>query len=235
MNARERRQYEMLVRVRDFGNSYGHLFPESSVARDNFAAVAAAIGELDAQDLTHMSASVAARVERKETARRALLARLQAIGQTARVLPRDASGADQQFTVPASATDQTVLTAGRKFVRDAEAFSSQFFAHGMPATFLADLNALVDNFDRALRDRGLGREARRAARASTRAALSSGLAAVRSLTAIVTNHLADDGVTRTLWERERRIVYPDSTKRAAVTPEPAPAAPPESPAGTKAA
>jgi hypothetical protein len=42
MNMIERRQYEMLVRVRDFGDNYGHLFPASSVARESFTAVAAA-------------------------------------------------------------------------------------------------------------------------------------------------------------------------------------------------
>jgi len=62
--------------------------------------------------------------------------------------------------------------------------------------------------------------------------MSSGLAAVRSLNAIVTNHLHDDAVTRTVWDRERRIVYPKRTP----TPEPAPAAAaPESATETKAA
>ena len=80
-------------------------------------------------------------------ARQALLARLQAISRTARVLRQDQSGLVEQFEVTAAATDQTLLTAGRKFARDAEAFSSQFIAHGMPVTFLTDLNALVDRFE----------------------------------------------------------------------------------------
>ena len=233
MNAIERRQYQMLLRVRDFGDSFGERFPPSSVARENFAAVAAAIKELDAQDVAHMSASLSARAQRKDTARQGLLARLQAISQTARVLRQDNSALVQQFEVPAPATDQTLLNTGRKFARDAEALSSQFIAHGMPVTFLTDLNALVDRFDNALRDRGLGSEARRAARLSTKATVAAGLAAVRSLDAIVNNHLGDDEVTRTVWKRERRIVYP---KRTDVTPTPAPVpAAPEPPTGTKAA
>ena len=94
----------------------------------------------------------------------------------------------------------------------------------------------MDGFERALHDRGAGREARRAARASTWAALSSGLAAVRSLDAIVTNHLRDDAVTRTVWDCNRRIVYRERAKRTDATPERAPAAAaPESPTGNKAA
>jgi hypothetical protein len=231
MNAKERRQYDMLVRVRDFGDGYGHLFPPSSVARQNFATVAAAVKELDAQELSHMAASVSARADRKIKAREALLARLQAISQTARVLAGEAPELDQELRVPSPITDQMVLTAGRKFARDAGRFSSLFLAHGMPETFVADLEALVESFERALRDRGLGREARRAARASTNQALSAGLAAVRSLDAIVTNHLRDDAVTSTVWERDRRVVYPPRPKGANAAPDPAP----ELPTGSKAA
>jgi len=237
MNAIERRQYEMLVRVRDFGNTYGHLFPATSVARQDFATVAAAIAELDAHDLTHMAASVSARAQSKNDAREALRVRVQAISQTARVLAEGgAPGLDIQFEVPAPATDQTLLTTGRKFARDVEPFSSQFIMRGMPATFVSDLTALVDGFERAVRDRGLGREARRAVRESTKAALSSALAAVRSLNAIVTNHLRDDAVTSAVWERDRRIVYPERGKRTDPVQDTAPTAgAPEPPTGTKAA
>jgi len=236
MNAIEQRQYDMLGRVRDFGNNHGQLFPASSVARQNFEAVAAAIKELDAQAITHMAASLSARAERKTMARDALLARLHAISQTARVLAGGEPGLDQQFKVPSPATDHALLTAGRKFAQDAEPFSSQFIAHGMPATFLSDLKALVDGFEAALRDRGLGRDARRAARASTTAGLSSGLAAVRSLDVIVINHLRDDAAATNVWERERRIVYPPRAKQTDATPASAAAsAAPDAPTGTKAA
>jgi len=138
------------------------------------------------------------------------------------------------------------MTAGRKFARDVEPLTSEFIARGMPVTLVADLNALVDAFDRSLRDRGLGRETRRAARAITKAALSSGIDAVRSLNSIVINHLRDDEVTTTVWKEARRIVYPERAKRThatsepatpeSATPEPAAAsAAPESPSGNKAA
>src|SRR5437667_8134483 len=236
MYERERRQYEMLVRVRDFGDRYGHLFPASSVAQRNFAAVARAVRELESQDVEHMGASASARAQRKIMAGEALHARLQAINQTARVLAAERPGLDQQFEMPNPPTDQALLTAARKFARDAEPLNSQFLAHGMPATFVAELLALVDIFERALRDRGAGREAHAAVRTSTRAALSSGLSAVRLLDAIVTNHLRDDAVTTAVWERDRRVVYRASAPRTDATPEPAPAAAaPDPPTDDKAA
>ena len=39
MTSIETRRYEMFVRVRDFGETHGNLFPESSVAREQFATV----------------------------------------------------------------------------------------------------------------------------------------------------------------------------------------------------
>jgi len=218
MNAIERRRYEMLVRVRNFSDTHGHLFPASSVARQSFAAVAAAIAELDGQSVTRSAASAAMLAEPKRIAREALLARLQAIGRTARVLAEDMPGLDQQFHVSAEAADHRLLTTGRRFVRSIEPFSSQCLAHGMPVTFVADLHALVDAFDRALHDCARGRGARRAADANTRAALSRGSAAVRRLDAIVINHLSDDAVTRTVWEGVRRIGYPARVRRTRATP-----------------
>ena len=232
MTKRHSRQYEMLVRVRDFGSAFGHLFPPSSVAAANFAAVDAAIKELDAQDVAHLAASVSARAQRKDAACHALLTRLQAISQTARVLCDEIPGLDHEFEVPTGASDVTLLTIGRKFARGAGTYSRQFIAHGMPTTFLADLNALVDGFDKALRDRGLGREARRAARVSTKAILSAGIAAVHSLNVIVINHLAGDAVATTVWNGAQRIVY---RKRTDPAREPAPAPATPAPAGTRAA
>ena len=177
MNTIARRQYETLVRVRHFGDKHGHLFPTSTLAREKFAAVAAAIRDLDTQHLAHMSASASALVARKRRAREALLARLQAIARTVRVLAPGADvtpGLHRQFEVSTEASDQRLLTTGRKFAREIEPLSSQFLAHGMSATFVADLNALVDGFERALHDRGLGRGARHAARARTKAGCRPG-------------------------------------------------------------
>jgi hypothetical protein len=69
------------------------------------------------------------------------------------VLAEDTPGLDLQLPMPSKPTDQTLLTTGRKFARDAEPFSSQLVAHGMPVAFL-----------------------------NTNAVIASGLAAVRSLT-----------------------------------------------------
>ena len=79
MTRKERRQFAMLLRVRDFGDTHGDRFSASSAAQATFAAVNAAIDTLIATDVMKMSASVSKRSDRKATARRAF---------TTPVLPR---------------------------------------------------------------------------------------------------------------------------------------------------
>src|SRR5215212_10270295 len=86
MTGIERRQFEMLVRVRNFGNTNRALFASSPVAQQTFAAVGTAIDDLAATDMKKMSASASARAGRKVAARRALLDVLQKVNQLARNL-----------------------------------------------------------------------------------------------------------------------------------------------------
>jgi hypothetical protein len=94
----------------------------------------------------------------------------------------------------------------------------------MPATFIADLNGLVDRFEQAIQARQAGKDRQTAARANIEAALASGFVALHKLDAIITNHLVGDAVTMAVWRGDRRVDY-RSRKRssgAASTPTPAP-------------
>ena len=48
MNVKHTRRFEMLLRVRDFANAYGHEVTRVAAAGEAFAAVRAAIDELQA-------------------------------------------------------------------------------------------------------------------------------------------------------------------------------------------
>lgn len=111
MNARETRQYEMLMRVRDFGTTYRHLFGPGA-AGDAFADVAGAIENLAATDLATITASAAARAERKTAARAALSDLLLKISQTAKVL-RTRGRMAVDFKLPSRRADQVLLATAR--------------------------------------------------------------------------------------------------------------------------
>ena len=216
MNDRETRQYEMLIRVRDFGTSNRHLFDDTGVARDAFAGVAAAIDDLAANNLTTMTASVSSRVERKAAARAALHELLLKVSHTAKVL-RGRGGSIPPFEMPAPRTDQRLLTAGRQFARDAAALEADFTAHGLPPQLIADT---ASAFEAAMRDRGMSRADLTAARARTRELLARALEAVRTLDVIIDTQLAGDPVIQAVWTQARRV---EQRARVAVAEQPAPA------------
>ena len=207
MRTIEKRQYKMLARVRDFGNTRRELFPESSPGGQQFGVVAKAVKQLSEQAMAN-AAAAGERASTKARGQRALIDRLEAISRTARVIAEGTPGLEDKFHLPDPQTDEALLTAGRVFARDAAGFTSQFVGHGMPETFLADLDDLVATFEKATRYRTAGRNDQTAARASIEAAVESGMEAVRKLDVIVANRLHDDAVTMAVWERERRVGYP---------------------------
>lgn len=224
MNATNVRRYEMLVRVTGFADAHGHLVPESSLARQAFTVVSTAVRQLDLDRLREIAASVTAGAHRKEVAREALGDRLVRISQTARVLAEETPGLEQRFEVPATKTDQALLTAARRFHEEAAPYDAQFISHGTPATFLADLAGLADAFEAALRERGMSRDEQVAARARIKSSLAAAMSAVRKLDVIVANHLAADPVTQAVWKRDRRVVYPSRAANVPETAAPAEAA-----------
>jgi hypothetical protein len=226
----DRRRFEMLARVRDFGVTYGHLFPESSLAVQAFATVGHVVRDLDARYMTAAEASEAARAARTKGARRALQEHLQLLANTAAVLGGTDAGFTAHFEVQAGGDDQVLLTMARRSVQQAEAVSAQFVAHGMAPGFLAELTTVIDQFEAALRDRGRSRDRLRGARAGIRDALEVGLKAVAQLDVIVANHLRSNAIAREGWKRSRRISRPARRKPdvavPATTGEPAVASPP---------
>jgi hypothetical protein len=209
MHAVQRRQYEMLMRLRDFGHGQRLLFAASPTAVEAFGAVSATIDELTAADLLMRSVSVAARANHKAAARKALIALLVKVGKLARVL--EARGhAIPPFRRPASKSDHVLLTLARQFARDAAA-CEEFGRHGIGA---ARITATADAFDAATRDRSRKQADTIAARARIRQLLASAALAARRLDVIV-HFMVTDDVLRAVWTRVRRVENPRCRRREA--------------------
>jgi len=225
MNKQQTRQYEMLLRLRDFGNSHGDLFAESTSATEAFASVNAAINELTTTDLVKLSASVSARADRQTIARKSLTELLLRASQLARVLR--ARGVDVgAFELPESKSDQTLLTAARQFAQDAARFEAEFVGHGVAPTVIAESTAA---FDKALRDRGMNRSGHKAAGTRIRDLIRTAMLDVRRLDLIVESVLANNHALRTSWKDARRVLrargsYSSAAAGAAPSPAPEPAA-----------
>jgi hypothetical protein len=234
MTNEEIRKYQMLGRVREFGAAHRDLFPARSVAGKLFAAVAAAADALQQHDSKELAGRGGEQdgAASKAAARAALRRQLGAIAHTARAA--EAPGLGGKFRASLSCGDERLLSQARTFLKEAKPFAETFVAHELPSNFLRQLQAAIDAFERAMRERASGRDQRVGARARFDASMKAALHAVRRLNAIVPNRL-DDPAAVALWNLARRVdngrvrnaevTTPDATTQPP-TPAPADAANP---------
>ncbi|HTM02183.1 MAG TPA: hypothetical protein VL173_01660 [Vicinamibacterales bacterium] len=200
MTGTQRKQYEMLLRVREFGTTYQNALSTSAVAQQLLAAVGTTIDKLTTTDMQKVSASAEADGKRKAQARRALLAVLKTAQRLARVLR--AEGHDVPPCKVASMSDQALLTSGRQLAVDAASFAAEFGGHGMTPE---RITTATTAFEQAVTARTASRAAHVAARARTRSLLTPGLRQVRRLDVIVATELAADPVAQAVWAQARRL------------------------------
>lgn len=217
MTGIERRQFEMLVRVRNFGNTNSTLFASSPVAQQTFAAVGAAIDDLAATDMKKMSASASARADRKAAARRVLIDLLQKVSQLARNLRAEGRPLPP-FVLPESKSELALLTAGRQFAVDVAPFDAEFSGHGMGPGHMA---ATTTAFDAAVNDQGMSRTEHVAARARIHDLLTAAIRGVRRLDLILDNDLGHDNVVQAQWKQLRRLEDPSGPRGGAEPHTPA--------------
>jgi len=205
MKDRERRKYEMLLRIRDFGNMNREVLAGLPPAGPTaFESVNAAVNALTATDVMKLSARMAARADRKANARNALIKLLVRTSQLARVL-RARGYVLPVFEIPRSSSDQGWLTRARQFARDAEPFDAEFDGHGVGPKTIA---TVADAFEKATRDREMKRADHIEARMRIRHLLRSALLDVRRLDLMVQRQFARDTVIRTVWTQVRRVENP---------------------------
>jgi hypothetical protein len=200
MTGIERRKFEMLLRVHNFGNTHAALFAASPVAQRTFASLETAINELTATSMQKMAASAAARADQKVAARKALMELLSHAGQLARSL-RAEGHAISGFEAPASKDAVSLVTAGRQFAVDAAQLEAEFSGHGMSP---AQITATTDAFETATSERGAGRTRHVAARARIHDVLAAAIRGVERLDLIIANDLGDDHVVQAEWKQLRR-------------------------------
>jgi len=224
MTNREIRQYQMLVRVREFGAAHQHLFPARSVAGKLFAAVGAAAEALqrhDSKELVGRSSEQDGVAEKAE-AREALRRQVRAIVQTAAA--SEVPGLRGKFRAAPDRNDERLLSQARTFLAEAKPLQETFVAHALPPDFLSRLRAGIEAFERAVSGRKSGRAQRLGARSRFEAAMEEGLRAVRRLSAIVPNKLEDPGEV-TLWSAARHLEEGRVRSTTAATPDETPQPP----------
>jgi len=230
MKMEDTRRYEMLVRVADFGAAHEDVFPADSLCGQMFAAARSAAVTLAEHAAAEISSRGAVRecVRAREVARGRLLTVLETIRRTARALALDMPGVEGKFSLPSSHGSRVLAVAAHACSLDAHALSGPLIAHGLPPTFIGDLDAAVLAFETAMRDHARSRAGLVAARAAVENGMRGALTAVQRLDAIVPNQFHDDPATSAVWEQARYVDRPSrarsgARKRPATTPETPPA------------
>src|SRR4051794_36910378 len=196
MKFQDRRRYDMLIRLRTFAATHGQLFPTTSTAPEAFAAIGEAITQLTALDVAERAASEAARAERKDTARRALVDTLTRAGFTARVLAMTHEDLTARVVLPLPSDNVLLLTLARQFAAAAAPCAEQFAAHGIPIT---EVETRLTALEEALQERGMRLDDRVKARAAIEAVFRRAMHAVKTLDVTVANCLGGDPVTLAVW------------------------------------
>lgn len=203
MTRSQKQQYQMLVRLRDFGATHRELFPESSPAGQVFAAIAAAVAAID----QYLARRVRARAEGQRVnpgTRDAVLTSLKAIAGTARRISFAVPDINP-FQLPRRRSFSTMIATGRAFIVEADKRQAEFVKLGMPATFVADFTSAVDALEQAVTLQINSRTLRLDAQAHLEHALDDGLHLVGDLDTILGNSLRPNPALLATYRGARRI------------------------------
>jgi hypothetical protein len=240
MRRTETARYEMLVRVRDFGATYGERFPGSTRGSESFAAVNTAVTQLEQHGASQYSNRHAMRGTKatNSDAYRELLDTLDAIERTAHAVALDTTIVDGMFAVPKKRGPAAVLNAARSIVTNAEPLAKAFIAHGLPKDFVAQLETTIATFEEVRKQRVAAKEQHASARKAIDEAFESGTEAVQHLDAIVANVIGGDGQAMAAWSVARHVEprrAPRRKKEEEEEASPGTAIPPSQPETVKAA
>lgn len=190
MNALERRQTEMLVRVDNFGKQNAADFPAGSAGAQAFAAISQAVvkltdlgGETVAAEDARLSSTA-----RRSMVREEIYKDLLAISQTARALALDNDIFIDRFRIPhKNLNNETLLQAARAFAADAAPLAADFTAYGLPADFLTHLNSDIEKFAQITDEQDESNRERISGNAEIDAIIEEAMIARRKLDVIVPN------------------------------------------------
>lgn len=207
MRDTEIRKVQALGRINDFGTARASDFPAASLGGQIWVEVKALIVELDKLGEAQQSAGGGARAsaEVKRSARVLLLRLMRAMRETARAMEPDTPGITEKFRVPTTNGDEALINAARSFITTATPLKADFLRREMPADFLEQLSAAIDQFESAVNSQNLNTGQRVSATAGVKSALSRAAKLRKELNPIVRNKYQDDPATLAAWESASHV------------------------------
>jgi hypothetical protein len=198
----DRLAFESLGRTHDFGQTRTAEFPAESSGAALFAELAALLPELE----THAAAQTAGKTSAQTstmsrgTSRTALLDDVAVIRRTARVIALDNPDFVNNFRVPRGRlNDQQLLAVARNFAAEAVQYKAEFIHYELPADFIEDLNADIENFEQSVAAQHQSTDTHVVATQAFETGLERGLNIKRKLDVVVRNKYRNDAPTLAAW------------------------------------
>jgi len=218
MNDQERNYYNSFVRIRDFGAVNNDVIGNFAAAAANFALVAAGVDEIEGGGGLQSSGAIGQGSAAKNFALADLLAMMRRINRTARSLAVDNPPVAELFRMPQGSNEQQRMAVARAFLSNAAPVRQQFIDYGMPADFIAGLEAAIEAYERSLTQKNTALHQGVGATASIGTTVRATLKAVRRLRGIVPNIFADDPAIIAAWASASRVERPAKMKKPAAPP-----------------
>jgi hypothetical protein len=218
----ETRKFNMLTRVRDFGSAHASSFPTNSLGGELFIHVTEIVETLEgfASEKSSTKGESKQSTTSKVIARATLKEMLEAIRRTARAIAVTTPGFDEKFRFPKSFNDQNLSSSARAFAADALPLKAEFIRHEMSANFIVELNAAIEQFDRATSESNLSSEARFSATQSLSATIGKAMKIVLQLDAVVRNKFKNDPIITAAWAQAAKVERAAHRTKAPKPPSP---------------
>lgn len=221
MTDSEIREVQALNRVNDFGQARAADFPATSLGGQKFAEVKALVAQVDATGEAQANATGGAqsRAEVKKTHRVSVVRMLRAIRETAKAIDTDKPGTSDRFKVPRTNGDEPLINSARAIAAEARASEADFLQREMPASFVADLNTEIDEFESASNSLNLYTSQRVSSTASIKNQLAQARRLRKELNPIVSNKYRNDPASLAAWKSASHVERPPKrASKKATTP-----------------
>lgn len=190
MDDLERTITEMLERVNQFGTENAPAVVGNPKAVSCFAAVQAAVNELESRGIIRTSAGGAKlnASEQRALNRHSIISILSRIAKTARDISRNDDTFDNKFRTPqTNKSDLSWLETARAFAAGLPPVRQEFIDYGHDADFIDKLVAAANDFEASMNEQNSYLRQRVDSNASIDSILDEALKAVRTLKIIIPN------------------------------------------------
>lgn len=201
MNDRERRLYEMFLRVLAFlqanASDFANIPAVAAVVTVLLAetSVLGNLGEAKVSDTTTAKDKTIFRGDNRDAVRDAM----EDIAVMWRPMAKNYQNAENRFRVPHGGSDQLLIDTARSFVAEATPLKAAFVARGMPDTFIEDLIAKIDAFEDSISESSTARIERVGTNASFKPSLDACREAVADVDPIVKMVYRTNAQKRAEW------------------------------------